>query len=983
MRTTIPTGLLAIAALIPSALAVFTDEAYTVDYHHANLGLPSKETTFFHRPSAVEKASLLYTLSDLGVLGAVKPSTGELAWRQFLGANSNRTIGAKGTDGVETEGLLRPVEGENRVVSAVGGYVNAWEATTGKEAWYNQFEGRAVDLEIFGTETAVGGNAKDTLALFEHDGKGVVRRLDGKTGDVKWEVDGEKGDVPLQVSTDEKSVFVVALHGARGGNNVKVTSLHPSTGAMTSDNVLDSRADVHSKEDIIFVGANVAAPIIAWTDRDKKALHANVLGTKKVHTLNLATTPDEIVKVTIHAPHLVQSRAAFLVHIQGHTSHWAQVYHIDAKRASINLAYSLPKLSGHGAFSTSTVDADVYFTRVTDEEVIIVSSISADAVATYPLENNGAGQALHGVSEVVKKDTKYSVRTAVVTSEDNWTMITNGASTWTRVEGLSGAVAAAFAEIPEVESLAQALDVEAHGNPVAAYSHRLSRHINELQYLPAFLASVPQRIISAAIHPGDVTPVDAGTLGRDNFGFRKLVVVATERGRFYCLDTANNGAVVWSHRAFEIPAGQKWDVKGVFVDNHKGEVEVRGVKGEFIRVKVATGATVELLPPFEEADIQATAIVDSEAGKWLLPVHKGGEVKPVSNDWATEATIVVCGANGEVKGLKFTEHADQATTDVVWTFTPATGERIADITFRPSHDPVASIGRALADRSVLYKYLNPNILLITAINDAASSVSFYLLDSVSGAILYSTIHKDVDTTQPITSVVSENWFVYTFYSVATTSAQATGYQLVISELYESALPNDRGPLGSAANYSSLAPSEVPGAVTVPFVKSKCYVIPEPISKLAVTQTRQGITNKQILAALPRSHAIIGLPRNFVSAERQLREGGKPTTQDMEEGIIPYNSILDMDPRAVVSHEREVIGVRNIITAPALLESTTVVLAYGIDIFGTRVMPSMAFDVLGAGFNKVALVSTVVGLAAGVWAVAPLVRRKQIDNRWRS
>jgi hypothetical protein len=47
------------------------------------------------------------------------------------------------------------------------------------------------------------------------------------------------------------------------------------------------------------------------------------------------------------------------------------------------------------------------------------------------------------------------------------------------------------------------------------------------------------------------------------------------------------------------------------------------------------------------------------------------------------------------------------------------------------------------------------------------------------------------------------------------------------------------------------------------------------------------------------------------------------------------------------------------------------------------MPSLSFDVLGAGFNKVALVSTVVGLAVGVGFVAPMVRRKQIDLRWLS
>ena len=80
-------------SLLPSALAVFEDEAYSVDYHHELLGLPQPHTTFFHRPRKDDKATLIYTLSDLGVLGAVHPGTGKVVWRQLLG---------------EGDGFLRP-----------------------------------------------------------------------------------------------------------------------------------------------------------------------------------------------------------------------------------------------------------------------------------------------------------------------------------------------------------------------------------------------------------------------------------------------------------------------------------------------------------------------------------------------------------------------------------------------------------------------------------------------------------------------------------------------------------------------------------------------------------------------------------------------------------------------------------------------------------------------------------------------------------
>ena len=974
----ITAGLLAAAlSVLPSVQAVYRDEAYTVDYHHALLGLPAPDATFFHRPDTSSPASLLYTLSDLGVLGAVKPGSGDLVWRQYLAANTNRTIGGKGTDN-EIEGLLRPVEGRDTIISAVGGYVNAWTATTGKEVWYNEFAGTTRDLEV--------ASNGDAIALFQEKSSSgpVVRRLDSNAGNVKWEYHSEHNDAAARVNVQEDITFVVSLHSALIGDgyNIRITSLDSTTGHKKEEHTLSTKTDIHGRADVLFVGSNGAAPIVAWASKDKNTLHVNVLGNKKVHDLRIDSTED-IQNIKIHAPQSAKSTPHFLVHTQGPTNHWAVVYHLDVAAGAVKEAYEIPVLPGHGAFSTSENEDEIFFTRITNDKMILHSSTSKAELGSYPLTPSNPGLALHAVSEVVKKAEGYAVRSVMATTDDNWVMVKNGAAGWERTEGLSGAVAAAFAEIPEVETLARALDVEAHSNPIAAYSHRLSRHIGELQNLPGYLSQVPMRILNAVV-PGDATPVDAGALARDNFGFRKLVILATERGRVYCLDTANAGAVVWNHKVFDIPAGQKWDVKGIFVDNAAGEVTVRGSEDEYIVMRVANGTTVELGAPAKGRRVQATAVVDSAAGKHLLSVLEGGILPAIPAAQAPKDTLVVRGQDNAINGMKFTTSSasGKATAEAIWTFRPAFGERVMSVSSRPPHDPVASIGRALADRSVLYKHLNPNLILVTAVNDATSTLSLYLLDSVSGAVVYSASHRDVDTSQDVATALSENWFTYTFFSSATSSSSAQGYQLVISELYESALPNDRG-ANPSGNYSSLEPSEVSGGVTEPHVVSQSFIIPEPISQLVVTQTRQGITSRVLIASLPRSNGILAIPRNLVDARRQVREKGKPSANDMEEGVVPYSPVLDFDPRGLLSHERQVVGIKNIITSPALLESTSLVFAYGIDVFGTRAMPSGAFDVLGVGFNKVTLTSTVVGLFVAVMMVAPIVRRKMIDGKWRS
>ena len=64
--------------LLRSTIAVFADEAWTVDYHHALLGEPREETTFFHQPNPISRASLIYSLSEEGVLGAINPRDGRI-----------------------------------------------------------------------------------------------------------------------------------------------------------------------------------------------------------------------------------------------------------------------------------------------------------------------------------------------------------------------------------------------------------------------------------------------------------------------------------------------------------------------------------------------------------------------------------------------------------------------------------------------------------------------------------------------------------------------------------------------------------------------------------------------------------------------------------------------------------------------------------------------------------------------------------------
>ncbi|KAE8553571.1 hypothetical protein EYB25_004953 [Talaromyces marneffei] len=942
------TAIVLLAACALPSSAVFVDEVDYLDFHHALLGTPSPQSTFFHQPSSSSNASLLYTLSEKSIIGAVNPRDGAIVWRQDL-----TQLGS--TQSVES--FLRASNGEATVVSAIGEKVAAWGASNGKLHWERKISGGVVkDLELLELEDGRTNNhARDVIVLSEGKG-GLVQRLDATTGTVKWEFKDESGDVPFQVSSSATEVFYISLQSALlKGYKIKVTTLDTQTGKQKSQLTLASENDVSGPESVLLVGSNTASPFIAWADKSNKTLKVNIIGSKNVINLEIENTSNEEIRgIKIYGPTGLNCLPHFLVACETDSSSWAEVYHIDLQTFSISQAYRLPRISGKSVFSASHRAGNVFFTRITETEISVYSSTSHGILGRWPFTKSGHGSPISAIAEVINKGDSAAVRFAYVLDSGDWQLNRNGGNEWTRHESLSGAVAAAWVEPNISEDLVHELELEGHEDVLSAYIHRVKRHVRDLEHLPAYLQELPQRIFSSFLA--------AEATNLDSFGLRKLVIMATEKGRAIAVDTGNHGAVVWNVKVVDTP---DWKVKAIKSD--LGTVTIYVEDGSTVSLNVTSGSIVSQKP--SGALVRSVAVVPTEAGINAVAVPIAEDGTPLQS-LQEAGYLVTLSEDGRVLGWDLSNNKVP-----VWQFLPPAGERVISATSRPAHDPVASIGKVLGDRSVLYKYLNQNLALITSIGP--NIATFYLLDSVSGQVLHSSTHTGVDVTQPITSIISENWFAYSLWADLSNESESKGYQLIVSELYESPLPNDRGPLGAAANYSSLDGTDT---YPKPYVVSQAFIIPEPISHLAVTQTRQGITIRQLLCTLPESNAIVGIPHHVLDPRRPV--GRDPTPAEVEEGLFKYSPNLEFDGRWYITHSRDVAGIRAVIVSPTLLESTGLVFAFGGDVFGSRVAPSQAFDILGRSFAKLQLLGTVVALAVGVWFLAPIARRKQINLLWK-
>ena len=795
------------------------------------------------------------------------------------------------------------------------------------------------------------------------------------------------GDIPYNVLSSANALYSISLHSALlQGYKVKITALDPGTGKVTSQNTLSSESEVTSKRSILYAGSNSGIALLVWTDKAFKKLKINLLGTKLVTSINVAQeTGDLIEQVSVHAPQTSVAQAHFLVHYQTSESHWADVYHVDVSTGDAARAYGLSRKPGKGAFSTSTEGSTVYFTRNTDFEVTLMSSTSIDILGAWPVRPKGRSSLtdsegiLHAVSEVVSRGKgNFAVRSALTLPSGNWELIRNGDNVWIRPEGLAGVVAAAWVELPEEDDLAHELEVEGHNNVFAAYMHRVNRHAKDLKRFPEWVGRLPSRVMRSFLR-SDIPLPDQGLL-RDGFGFHKIVVLATDHGRLLALDVADQGKVLWNIKAVEMTVEQQWEV--IEIEVADGVAMIRGHGGEFLRVQALTGKVLQYQPGGLIASLETSISILNASGKpFLLSVNVDGSLGSLPAGKVRHGTTVVTqGEDGSLRGWSI--GAKDTRAGAVWVFIPEAGETIQSTKARPVHDPVASIGKALGDRSVLYKYLNRNLLLVTTFTPALSIATVYILDSISGEVLYTTIHSRIDTSRPIISTISENWIAYVLFSdpaalkeedSSASHMLPKGYQLIVSELYESQRPNERGSLDSSSHFSSIYPtaSENGGLMGAPYVVSQAYIIPGPISQMSATSTRQGITSRSLLCILPSLNALISIPRTAIDPRRPVDRDA--TAAEMEEGLFRYNAVLDFEPKWILSHNREVMGISHIISTPTHLESTSLVFCYGeIDIFGTRVAPIGGFDILGKGFNKLQLIGTVVALAIGTGVLAPMV-----------
>lgn len=162
------------------------------------------------------------------------------------------------------------------------------------------------------------------------------------------------------------------------------------------------------------------------------------------------------------------------------------------------------------------------------------------------------------------------------------------------------------------------------------------------------------------------------------------------------------------------------------------------------------------------------------------------------------------------------------------------------------------------------------------------------------------------------------------------------------------------------------------------VQQKGFFLNKPITSLGVTQSRRGITQRNILVGTMTGQ-VNAVDLRFLDPRRPV---GTLSKQEVEEGLIGYFAEVPLIPFSTITYYNTVEMINNIQTFPTKLESTCLVLVTGLDLFYSRLQPSEGFDLIAEEFNYPLLIMMTIALFVITILAHRAVKKQKLNKRWK-
>ncbi|XP_061004023.1 ER membrane protein complex subunit 1 isoform X5 [Dama dama] len=606
-----------------------------------------------------------------------------------------------------------------------------------------------------------------------------------------------------------------------------------------------------------------------------------------------------------------------------------------------------------------------------------------DTAITFSLEQNGTRPERLYIQVFLKKDDSVGYR-ALVQTQDHLLLflqqLAGRVVLWSREESLAEVVCLEMVDLPLTGAQAE-LEGEFGKKADGLLGMFLKRLSSQLILLQAWTSHLWKVFYDARKPRSQIkNEINIDTLARDEFNLQKMMVMVTASGKLFGIESSS-GTILWKQYLPNVKPDSSFKLMVQRTTAHFPHPpqctlllkdKETGMSSLYVFNPIF-GKWSQVAPPMLKRPVLQSLllpIMDQDYAKVLLLIDDEYKVTafPATRNVLRQLHelapsiffYLVDADQGRLCGYRLRK---DLTTELSWELTiPPEVQRIVQVKGKRSSEHVHSQGRVMGDRSVLYKSLNPNLLAVvtesTDVHHERTFIGIFLVDGVTGRIIHASVQRKAKG--PVHIVHSENWVVYQYWNT-----KARRNELTALELYEGTEQYN------ATAFSSLDRPQLPQ------VLQQAYIFPSAISAMEATITERGITSRHLLVGLP-SGAIFSLPKALLDPRRPEI----PTEQSREENLIPYSPDVQIHAERFINYNQTVSRMRGIYTAPSGLESTCLVVAYGLDIYQTRVYPSKQFDVLKDDYDYVLISSVLFGLVFATMITKRLAQVKLLNRAWR-
>ncbi|XP_051786838.1 ER membrane protein complex subunit 1 isoform X1 [Erpetoichthys calabaricus] len=955
-----------LSTVLALAAAVFEDQVGKFDWRRQYVG----KVQFAYFDTQTQASKKLLVATDQNVIASVNSRTGELLWRQLDKSGPEGYIDATlfhGQDAV--------------VVSGNGRFLRSWETNIGGLNWE-----MVLDTGSFQFATFIG--VQDTVKYVAVLKEAAISLHYLSNGHQKWVEnlpDSETVTYQLVYSGGNGIVYVLGLTTR---SHLTIIAYSLEDGEILSQVLVQCPWIVSLQSNCAIVGEGN----LVCADSETHSLYT------------LALEPGRtLIQVTMQSldlsleegfqPHIIASQPNPALH--AHAQFFLQLgpHHYSLLQLQQDVIspvrdFQQTLLVTFATTGDKTVAVVVSSKNQTAYNINLFSADSGrrllDTLTTVNLTPGEGPLVKAYVHAFLKKDDSVGYRVLLQTEDDSLIFVQQpGKILWTREEALADVVSMEMVDLPLTGTQAE---LEGEFGKKAGRIYGLlgmvfKRLSSQLILLQAWISHLWKMFYDARKPRSQVkNEVTIETLARDEFNLQKMMVMVTASGKLFGMESSS-GTILWKHYLPGIhrTASLKLVVQRTtahFPHPPQCTLLIKNKESGLTTLHVFNpifGRKSHIVPPVLNRPVLQSLllpVMDQDYAKVLLLIDDEYKVTafPSSKNvlqqlQAIASSIFFCLVDAEQGKLSgFRLHKD-LTTEQIWEVViPTEVQKISVVKGKKANEHVHSQGRVMGDRSVLYKYLNPNLLAVVTesvdTHQERSFVGIYLIDGVTGRIIHEAVQRKARG--PIYVVHSENWVVYEYWNT-----KSRRNEFSVLELYE-----------GTEQYNSTAFSSL-DRPQPPQVLQQSYIFPSPISMLEATITEKGITSRHLLVGLP-SGAILSLPKMFLDPRRPE----VPSEQSREENLIPYAPELPIRSEWFVNYNQSVSRVKGIYTAPSGLESTCLVVAYGLDIYQTRVFPSKQFDVLKDDYDYVLISSVLLGLVFATMITKRLAQVKLLNRAWR-